>query len=70
MVRLGPSRFGVELQSRQVTNALHVCRSPCQKKSEVTVDNPGFEVGRKEGDDEGTERGETGSRKGALSGQV
>jgi hypothetical protein len=41
-----------------------------KKKSKVTVDNPGFEVGRKEGDDEGTERGETGSGKGALSGQV
>jgi hypothetical protein len=40
------------------------------RKSQVTVDNPGFEVGRKEGDDESTERGETGSRKGALSGQV
>jgi hypothetical protein len=64
MVRLGPSRFGVELKSRQVTNALHVCRSPCQKKSEVTVDNPGFEVGRKEGDDEGPRGGKRDREKG------
>ena len=73
MVRLGPPRFGVELQaSRSQTRC--TCAEALVKvketESEVTVDNPGFEVGRKEGDDEGTERGETGSRKGALSGQV
>ena len=66
----GSGRHGSGSSCKQVGHRRAARVQKPLSKSEVTVDNPGFEVGRKEGDDEGTERGETGSRKGALSGQV